>query len=61
MWLVGQFAEIGAEARIEAESAHGTSNYHWPTDIAANINYGTLERAIDLSQEAIRRLGQQWL
>jgi hypothetical protein len=37
------------------------SNYHWPTDIAANINYGTLERAIDLSQEAIRRLSHHWL
>jgi len=37
------------------------SNYHWPTDIAANINYATLERAIDLSQQAIRRLEQSWL
>ena len=23
-WLVARFAELGAEARIEAESAHGT-------------------------------------
>jgi Peptidase family M28 len=37
------------------------SNYHWPTDIAANINYATLEKAIDLSQEAVRRLEQTWL
>lgn len=37
------------------------SNYHWPTDVAANIEYGTLEQAIDLSQEAIRRLEQSWL
>ena len=37
------------------------SNYHWPTDVAANINYATLEKAIDLSQEATRRLGNQWL
>jgi peptidase M28-like protein len=37
------------------------SNYHWPTDIAANINYATLERAIDLSQQAIRHLEQSWL
>ncbi len=27
-WLVGRFAELGAEARIEAEPAHGT--YWWP-------------------------------
>jgi hypothetical protein len=37
------------------------SNYHWPTDVAANINYGTLEQAVDLSQEAVRRLEQTWL
>jgi hypothetical protein len=37
------------------------SNYHWPTDIAANINYTTLEQAIDLSQEAVRRLERGWL
>jgi hypothetical protein len=37
------------------------SNYHWPTDVAANIEYGTLERAIDISQEAVRRLGHRWL
>ncbi|HEX2708499.1 MAG TPA: hypothetical protein VHM66_10890, partial [Solirubrobacterales bacterium] len=27
-WLVERFAELGAEARIEAEPAHGT--YWWP-------------------------------
>jgi len=32
------------------------SNYHWPTDVAANINFGTLERAIDLCSAAISRL-----
>jgi len=37
------------------------SNYHWPTDVAANIEYGTLERAIDVSEQAVRRLGRRWL
>jgi hypothetical protein len=37
------------------------SNYHWPTDIAANINYATLQQAIDLSQETVRRLSHHWL
>jgi hypothetical protein len=32
-WLVERFAEIGAEARIEAEPAHGT--YWWPLGIGA--------------------------
>ena len=37
-WLVAQFAELGAEARIEAESAHGT--YWWPLGIGAALGAG---------------------
>ncbi|MGN6257253.1 MAG: M28 family peptidase [Solirubrobacterales bacterium] len=32
------------------------SNYHWPTDTASNINFDTVERSVDLCQEAVRRL-----
>lgn len=35
--------------------------YHWPNDVAANVNFETLERAIEISDSATRRLGQQWL
>jgi len=34
-WLVERFAELGAEARIEAERAHGT--YWWPLGIGAAL------------------------
>src|SRR5215218_6425818 len=34
-WLVGQFNELGARARIEAEPAHGT--YWWPLGIGAAL------------------------
>lgn len=34
-WLVERFAELGAEARIEAETAHGT--YWWPLGIGAAL------------------------
>jgi hypothetical protein len=37
------------------------SNYHWPTDVSSNINFATVERAISLCQEVVRRLGQHWL
>lgn len=37
------------------------ANYHWPTDVAANINFDTVERAIDLCTTAVRRLGSRWL
>jgi hypothetical protein len=34
-WLVEHFAELGADARIEAEPAHGT--YWWPLGIGAAL------------------------
>ena len=34
-WLVERFTELGAEARIEAEPAHGT--YWWPLGIGAAL------------------------
>lgn len=34
-WLVASFGELGAEARIEAEPAHGT--YWWPLGIGAAL------------------------
>ncbi|HEX7293449.1 MAG TPA: M28 family peptidase [Solirubrobacterales bacterium] len=34
-WLVERFSEVGAEARIEAEPAHGT--YWWPLGIGAAL------------------------
>jgi len=35
--------------------------YHWPDDVAANVNFDTLERAIVVSDSAVRRLGERWL
>lgn len=34
-WLVARFGEVGAEARIEAEPAHGT--YWWPLGLGAAL------------------------
>jgi hypothetical protein len=34
-WVVAQLGELGAEARIEAEDAHGT--YWWPLGIGAGL------------------------
>lgn len=36
-------------------------HYHWPTDTTENINFTTLEKAIDLSEAAVSRLSQTWL
>jgi hypothetical protein len=35
--------------------------YHWPNDTAENVNFSTLQRAISLSDRAVRRLGERWL
>lgn len=35
--------------------------YHWPNDVAEHVNFETLERAIEISDSAARRLGRDWL
>jgi acetylornithine deacetylase/succinyl-diaminopimelate desuccinylase-like protein len=35
--------------------------YHWPNDVAEHVNFGTLERAVEISDSATRRLGRGWL
>lgn len=37
------------------------ANYHWPNDLAENVNFDTLADAIKLSETAVRRLGIRWL
>jgi peptidase M28-like protein len=37
------------------------ANYHWPTDTAANVDYGTLSEAIRLVEALVRRLDERWL
>jgi Peptidase family M28 len=33
--------------------------YHWPNDVAANVDFGTVQRAIDLSDTVVRRLAER--
>jgi hypothetical protein len=37
------------------------ANYHWPNDLAENVDFGTVADAIRLSEAAIRRLGERWI
>jgi len=37
------------------------ANYHWHTDTAENVDYGTLADAIRLAEAVVRRLDQRWL
>jgi hypothetical protein len=35
--------------------------YHWPNDVAANVDFDTVADAVRLSETTIRRLGERWL
>jgi hypothetical protein len=37
------------------------ANYHWPNDLAENVDFDTVADAIKLSETAVRRLGTRWL
>jgi hypothetical protein len=37
------------------------ANYHWPNDLAANVDFETLADGVRLSEGAVRRLGERWL
>jgi hypothetical protein len=56
-------AAAGYEAAVLAScnDLKQAGHYHWPDDVTENINFKTLEKAVDLCEKAIRRLGERWL
>ncbi|MGB7588300.1 MAG: M28 family peptidase [Solirubrobacterales bacterium] len=36
------------------------ANYHWPNDVAENVDFDTIADAVRLSEAAIRRLDEEW-
>jgi hypothetical protein len=37
------------------------ANYHWATDVAENVDYGTVADAVRLTEGVVRRLDEGWL
>jgi hypothetical protein len=37
------------------------ANYHWPNDLAENVNFGTVADGISLAEATVRRLAEKWL
>lgn len=37
------------------------ANYHWPNDLAENVDFGTVADGVRLAEAAIRRLDERWL
>jgi peptidase M28-like protein len=36
-------------------------NYHWPDDVAANVNFETMADAVRLAEAVVRRLDERWI
>jgi hypothetical protein len=36
-------------------------NYHWPDDVAENVNFETVSRGVRLAEAVIRRLDERWI
>jgi peptidase M28-like protein len=37
------------------------ANYHWPTDVADNVDYATFADGIRLAEAVVRRLDESWI
>jgi Peptidase family M28 len=37
------------------------ANYHWPTDVPENVDYGTVADAVRLTESLVRHLDERWL
>lgn len=37
------------------------SNYHWPTDVPENVDFGSVADAVRLAEALVRRLDARWL
>ncbi len=37
------------------------ANYHWPSDVPENVEYGTVADAVRLTEAIVRRLDQRWV
>jgi hypothetical protein len=37
------------------------ANYHWPSDVPENVDYGTVAEAVRLTESLVRRLDERWL
>jgi hypothetical protein len=36
------------------------ANYHWPTDVPENVDYGTVADAVRMTEAVVRRLDEDW-
>jgi hypothetical protein len=48
-------------ALVSVTELNQIANYHWPSDVPKNVDYGTLGDAIGLGEAVVRRLDERWL
>jgi peptidase M28-like protein len=59
--LESMAAEYETAALCGCTDLKQPANYHWPNDLAENVDFDTVADAIKLSETAVRRLGIRWL
>ena len=48
-------------AMLGSATGQAPANYHWPTDTADNVDYGTLADAARVCEALVRRLDDTWI
>ncbi len=59
--VIPLFADYQCASLCSVTQLKQPANYHWPTDVPENVDYGTLADAIRLSEAVVRRLDERWL
>jgi Zn-dependent M28 family amino/carboxypeptidase len=59
--VVALAAGYPCAAICSCNDAKWPENYHWPTDTAENVDYGTVAEAVALTEALVRRLDERWL
>ncbi|MDX6601140.1 MAG: hypothetical protein QOF13_342 [Solirubrobacterales bacterium] len=45
----------------EIQQIKNPANYHWPNDLAENVEFDAVADGIRLIEAAVRRLDERWL
>ena len=48
------------ETTGRSAGAFACGNYHWPNDVAANVDFDTVANGVRLSEAVVRRLDEVW-
>jgi hypothetical protein len=59
--VIPLFAGYQCASMASCTNLKQPANYHWPTDVPENVDFGSVGDAIRLSEAVVRRLDREWL